>query len=102
MRYYMGMIKGFKDKETRKLWEGRKSKAVPPHLRERAVAKLLSVDIATDVHELEVPPSNHLHKLGGKRQGQWAINIDKQYRVCFEFDSEAGDAHDVEVVDYHP
>ena len=59
------------------------------------------MNIATDVHELEVPPSNHLHKLGGKRQGQWAINIDKQYRVCFWFDEEAGDAHDVEIVDYH-
>ena len=93
------MIKSFKDKETRKLWEGDKSKAVPPRLWEKAEAKLLSVDIATDVRELEVPPSNHLHKLGGKRQGQWAINIDKQYGVCFEF--EGGDAYDVEVVDYH-
>jgi proteic killer suppression protein len=93
------MIKGFADKETERLFKGRKQKAVPPHLREKAVAKLLSVDAATNVRELEVPPSNHLHKLGGRRQGQWAINIDKQYRVCFEFDG--GDAYEVEVTDYH-
>lgn len=99
VRYYMGMIRSFKDKETEKLWKGRRSKVVPPHLREKAEAKLLSVDIATDVHELEVPPSNRLHKLGGKRQGQWAINIDMQFRVCFEF--KGGDAYNVEVVDYH-
>ena len=99
LRYYIDVIKGFKDKETEKLWKGRRSKAVPPHLREKAEAKLLSVDAATSVQELGVPPSNHLHKLGGKRKGQWAIDIDKQYRVCFGF--EGGDAYDVEVVDYH-
>lgn len=94
------MIKSFADKETRKLWEGQNSKAVPPHLREKAVAKLTSVDIATNVDELRVPPSNHLHKLSGDREGQKAINIDGKYRVCFVF--EGGDAYEVEIVDYHP
>ena len=93
------MIKSFADKETERLWNGRKSKAVPPHLREKAEAKLLSVDIATDVRELEAPPSNRLHKLGGKREGQWSISINMRYRVCFEF--EGGDAYEVEIVDYH-
>jgi len=95
----MGMIKSFADKETEKLFRGRKSRAVPPQLREKALAKLLSVDIATDVQELEAPPSNHLHKLGGKREGQWALSINLQYRVCFEF--EGHDAYEVEIVDYH-
>ncbi len=93
------MIKSFADKETEKLFGGRRSKAVPPRLREKAESKLLSVDIATDVRELEVPPSNRLHKLGGKREGQWSISINRQYRVCFEF--EGGDAYEVEIVDYH-
>ena len=62
-----GMIKGFADKETERLWKGQKQKAVPQQLRERAVAKLLSVDIANNVEELETPPGNRLHKLGGKR-----------------------------------
>jgi toxin HigB-1 len=99
MRYYTGMIKGFADKETERLWKGRRSKAVPEQLREKAVAKLLSVDIANNVQELEVPPSNRLHKLGGDRQGQWSISINMQYRVCFRF--EGGDAYEVEVTDYH-
>lgn len=81
------------------MWKGRKSKAVPEQLREKAVAKLLSVDIATNVEELRVPPGNRLHKLSGDREGQWSISINKQFRVCFMF--EDGDAHDVEVSDYH-
>lgn len=94
------MIKSFADKETRKLWEGQKSKSVPLHLREKAEAKMTSVDIATNVDELRVPPSNHLHKLSGDREGQRAINITDKYRVCFVF--EGGDAYEVEIVDYHP
>lgn len=93
------MIKSFADRETEKLWNGRKSKAVPARLRERALAKLLGISIATNVRELEVPPGNRLEKLRGDRENQWSIRINRQYRVCFRF--EGGDAYDVEVVDYH-
>jgi proteic killer suppression protein len=93
------MIKSFADKETERLWKGRKSKAVPGDVRERAVAKLTSINIATNVEELRVPPGNRLHKLSGEREDQWSISINQQYRVCFVF--ESGDAYEVEVVDYH-
>lgn len=93
------MIKSFADKETERLWKGRKSKAVPGDVRERAVAKLTSINVATDVEDLRAPPGNRLHTLGGDREGQWAISINQQYRVCFVF--EGGDAYEVEVVDYH-
>jgi len=46
-----------------------------------------------------VPPSNRLEKLKRDRRGQWSIRINDQWRICFNF--EAGNAHDVEVVDYH-
>lgn len=93
------MITSFADRETERLWKGRKSRAIPGELRERAVAKLVSVDIATSVEELLVPPGNRLERLSGDRAGQWSIRINCRYRVCFVF--EGGDAHDVEVVDYH-
>jgi Txe/YoeB family toxin of Txe-Axe toxin-antitoxin module len=35
----------------------------------------------------------------GERQGQYSIRINDQWRVCFKW--MAGDAHDVEIVDYH-
>lgn len=93
------MIKGFRDKETERLWKGRKTKAVPTQIRERALAKLISIDIANNVEELRVPPGNHLEKLSGDRQGQWSIRINQRYRICFFF--EGGDAYDVEITDYH-
>ena len=93
------MIKSFADKETEKLWKGKKSKAVPQQLREKAEAKLISIDIATTEEELKTPPSSRAHKLGGDREGQWSVSINLQYRVCFWF--EDGDAYDVEITDYH-
>lgn len=52
------------------------------------------MNIATSVEELRVPPGNRLHKLSGDSEGQWAIIINQQYRVCFVF--EDGDAYDVD------
>jgi toxin HigB-1 len=48
---------------------------------------------------IQVPPGNRLHALKGDREGQYAISINDQWRICFRF--ENGDAHDVEVCNYH-
>lgn len=93
------MIKGFADKETEKLFWGRKSRAVPPQIREKALAKLLVLNAATNMEDLRVPPGNRLEKLRGAREGQWSIRINQQYRICFWF--EGGDTYDVEITDYH-
>lgn len=63
--------------------------------------KLAQLDRVESVEELAKPPGNRLHKLGGDREGQWAIRIDGQYRICFYFDESAGEARDVEATDYH-
>jgi proteic killer suppression protein len=95
----MDMIKSFADKETEKLFRGRRTRAVPEQVRERALSKLLVLNAATDVEDLRAPPGNRLEKLRGDREGQWSIRINQQYRVCFSF--EGADAYDVEIKDYH-
>jgi proteic killer suppression protein len=93
------VIKSFADKETERLFRGRKSKAVPTELRERALSKLLVLNAATNVEDLRAPPGNRLEKLRGDREGQWSIRVNRQYRVCFSW--IGADAHDVEITDYH-
>lgn len=44
-------------------------------------------------------PSNRFEALRGDRRGQFSIRINERWRICFRF--EDGDAHDVEIVDYH-
>jgi hypothetical protein len=35
-----------------------------------------------DIHDLRIPPSNRLEKLGGDRTGQYSIRINDQWRIC--------------------
>lgn len=93
------MIKGFADKETQKLFEGERQKAVPAQVRERAESKLAVLDAAIELEELRVPPGNRLEKSKGDREGQCSIRINQQYRICFRF--QDGDAYEVEITDYH-
>ena len=57
------------------------------------------VDSAIDVEELKIPPANRLEKLSGDREGQYSIRVNRQFRICFNW--ESGFAFDVEMVDYH-
>ena len=93
------MLKGFADKETEKLWNRQRSKAVQANLQRGALRKLTQLNNAEDLNDLRIPPGNKLEKLSGERAGQYSIRINIQYRVCFTW--EDGDAYDVEIVDYH-
>lgn len=61
--------------------------------------KLEYIELATCLDDLQVPPSNRLHKLERERQGQYSISVNNQWRICFRFID--GDAYDVEITDYH-
>ncbi len=93
------MIKGFRQKETERVWERGRSREVPANLQRKALRKLVELNNAEDVNDLRVPPGNRLEKLSGDRDGQHSIRINDRYRVCFVW--EDGDAYDVEIVDYH-
>ncbi|KGK43313.1 plasmid maintenance system killer [Nitrincola sp. A-D6] len=93
------MIKTFADKQTKSLYESGKSRKFPPVIHARASRKLEYVNLATCLDDLKVPPGNKLHRLTDDREGQHAIAINDQCRICFRF--KDGDAFDVEVCDYH-
>ena len=93
------MIKAFKCKETEKIFNGKFSKKLPHDIQGRALIKLHSLDIAEDIKDLLIPPSNKLEQLSGDRKGQYLIRINDQYRVCFSWVDN--NAYDVEIVDYH-
>jgi proteic killer suppression protein len=64
-----------------------------------ALRKLLILDAADELGDLCVPPGNRLEKLSGDRAGSYSIRINDQWRICFEWCD--GDAHGVEITDYH-
>jgi proteic killer suppression protein len=57
------------------------------------------LDAGTSLDDLRIPPANRLEKLKGDRSGQHSIRINRQWRVCFVW--KDGDAHEVEIADYH-
>jgi toxin HigB-1 len=93
------MIQSFADNETEQFFVTGKSRRLPRDIQPRAAMRLLQLNAATRVDDLRLPPSNRLEALHRDRSGQWSIRLNDQWRVCFRF--EAGDAFDVEIVDYH-
>ena len=87
------MIKNFSDKHTKDLFETGKSKKFQPDILRRAVRRLEYIDLAICIDDLKTPPSNKLHALKDDRDGQHAISINDQWRICFRFFD--GDAYDV-------
>ena len=93
------MIRNFADKEAEKIWLGTPSRRLPADIQAVARRKLRMVANASVPDDLRVPPANRLEALKGQRKGQYSIRINNQWRVCFRWIN--GDAHDVEIVDYH-
>ena len=70
-------------------------------LLRRAVRRLEYLDHATSLEDLKTPPSNRLHALKQDRLGQYAIAINDQWRICFEWPDRSPGPANVEIVDYH-
>lgn len=92
------MIRSFKNKDTEALFHD------IPALRFQAIERparrrLLYLHRARLLEDLKAPPGNQLEALKGDRKGQHSIRINDRWRICFTWKS--GDAHGVEIVDYH-
>ena len=93
------MIKSFRDQDTERLFQRQRVRKFGPAVQRIALRKLLILDAAGQIGDLRVPPGNRLKKLRGDRAGQYSIRVNDQWRICFRW--HAGDAYDVEIVDYH-
>lgn len=93
------MIRSFKGKDAETIWQGIPSRRVPPGIQLVARRKLRMLNSAAGLDDLRIPPANRLEALKGGRRGQFSIRVNDQWRICFRW--KQGDAHDVEIVDYH-
>lgn len=93
------MIRSFADPESERIWNGVRSRKLPPDIQKRALDKLVLIHAAASLDDLKSPPSNRLHALKDDRAGQHSVSINDQWRICFVW--KDGDAQYVEIVDYH-
>jgi toxin HigB-1 len=94
----VGLIQSFRSKKTECLNAGKRAKEFQ-ECESVARRKLRMVDAATCLGDLKVPPGNQLEELKGDRAGRHSIRINDKWRVCFQWVD--GNAHAVEIVDYH-
>jgi proteic killer suppression protein len=93
------VIASFRDPDTERLFRRQPVRKWRPDVLKASLRKLRMLDAATTLEDLRSPPGNWLERLAGKRAGQWSIRVNDQWRICFRW--QAGDAHGVEMVDYH-
>ncbi|MBW1819197.1 MAG: type II toxin-antitoxin system RelE/ParE family toxin [Deltaproteobacteria bacterium] len=93
------MIKSFADGQTRRFYESGKASKFRSLDIESAEELLAALDAATSLKDLSPLKSVGLHKLTGDRVGQWSMTINGPWRICFRY--KAGDAFEVQIVDYH-
>jgi toxin HigB-1 len=96
--YALRVIQGLGSKDTEEPFNCRHSKRFRAFERV-ALRKLLQLHAATELRILASPPGNQLEALRGDRMGQHSIRINEQWRICSVW--RGGNAHGVEIVDYH-
>jgi proteic killer suppression protein len=92
------VIRSFRDRDTEDLFHRQASRRWTGIARV-ALRRLRLLHRVRTLNELRIPPGNHLEALRGDRAGQFSIRVNDEYRICFRW--KDGDAHDVELTDYH-
>jgi proteic killer suppression protein len=93
------MIISFGNKETERIWLGERVKKIPPQVQEVGRRKLRMINNSVDIADLRIPPANRLEKLSGNLKSFYSIRINDQWRIIFKW--SAGNASEVEIIDYH-
>jgi toxin HigB-1 len=92
------VIRSFKHKGLKEVFENGHSKLVAPDLLKKVRIRLDTLEAAQTISGVNVP-GWRLHELKGDRKGTWSIDVSGNWRITFRF--EAGDALDVDLEDTH-
>jgi proteic killer suppression protein len=92
------MIKSFKHKGLQGFYETGSLSGIQAQHRQKLRMQLVALDTATVIDDLDLP-GYRLHPLKGDMKGLWSIEVNKNWRLTFEFKS--GDAYIVNYEDYH-
>ena len=92
------MIASFRHKGLRKHFESGSLAGIQPAHAKRLRMQLAALDTAQTIEDMDIP-GYRLHPLKGSEQGRWAIWVNGNWRVTFEF--ENGNAFILDYEDYH-
>jgi proteic killer suppression protein len=93
------MIISFGKSDTEQIWLGNQVKKLPIEIQNIGRRKLRMINNSMNIADLRIPPANRLEKLSGKLKDFYSIRINDQWRIIFKW--SAGNALEVEIIDYH-
>ena len=92
------MIRSFRHKGLQRFYErGTKSGIQPKHVN-RLRMQLAALDSAFTIEDMGIP-GYKLHQLRGRTKNRWAIWVNGNWHLTFEFSN--GDVHILDYEDYH-
>jgi len=98
MWYSANVIKSFKHKGLRTLFETGKTSGVQPTHARRLRIQLAALDTAQAIADMDLP-GFRLHPLKGRGTKRWSITVNGNWRMTFEF--RDGNAYVLDYEDYH-
>lgn len=93
------MIVAYKNAKVRKVHETSRPKGFKGLDGELAAIRMDELAAAGALNDLSPLKSVNLHPLTGNRKGQWAMNINGPWRICFTSTADGFD--NIEIIDYH-
>lgn len=92
------MIKSFRHRGLKALYEGRRTPKVSPGHVTKLVRILSALDRSSGAEGMDLP-GFRLHPLKGGLKGHYGVSVSGNWRVTFRF--EEGHAVEVDYLDYH-
>ncbi|MYM80453.1 Killer protein [Duganella sp. FT50W] len=92
------MIVSFRHQGLRKYFETGTLAGIQPHHESHLKYLLAALDSAELVEHID-RPGRHFHQLKGTKPQRWAVNVNANWRLTFEF--KQGKAYAVDYQDYH-
>ncbi len=92
------MIRSFKHRGLRRLWETSSAAGINPAHAGRSTRILDALDAAGAPEDLDIP-GYRFHPLKGDRAGTYSVTVSGNWRITFRW--EHPDAVDVNYEDYH-
>lgn len=92
------MIKSFRHKGLRRLYETGSTAGVQPAHARRLRWQLAALDTANTIEDMDIA-GFRLHPLKGGQRGRWSIWVNGNWRLTFEW--RDGNAYVLDYEDYH-
>jgi proteic killer suppression protein len=107
------MIRSFRSKALRALWEKSDTSKIAPQLRARIQRRLDALDAALMPADMNIPGFD-FHSLGGDRKGTYTVHVNGPWCITYRWDRvwlaaaklpkrgrDGQDAIDVDLENYH-